>query len=392
MKTKFEAEKVKKTFESQTSKNDEGIGYVKRYEKELVNDYIHLFDVKLKEIKMKDLLDSNYNLQIKTIKTFFSGKLPTDKMEVSLIKQGQIGKHSIIWLDKTISNKFELDREFNNWIQRNSPLLKNIFIKVFDKLEHKASILYKCKILHDIDFSKEIIAIKRKYQTKSEQDKNQTSYDLKIKEINLPITQLSNNPRDNVLEIQIRHLSNILTTTIDGKNKLFYNSDPNTISNNSPERKFLEDLDLFVEKNPKFLHFIHRNEKTKDSISYVYYDENEQKHEQYPDYILRTTKGTTMICEIKTRNGGFDYSNSIVNIEKGYLENSQKIPDYFFGIIKWGDYQYELVYYKNGNKVPITSSELKEEFQNIDKSSNELERLFNLIKVKESSDPKNTKN
>lgn len=319
LKDKFKNEKVKKTFQSQTSKNDEGVGYVKKYEKELINDYISLFNKKLKNIAINDLLNSNHNLEIKFSKTIFSGKVSVDRMNVSLINQGQIGRHTIIWLDKIISNKFELDREFNNWIQRNSPLLKNIFIKVFDKLKYNDSTLYKSKILRDVDFGKEILAIKRRYQTLSEKDETQTMYDLKIKEINLPIVQLSNNPRENVLDIGIRHLSNILTTTIDGENKLFFNSDPNTASNNSPERKFLEDLDLFVEKSPDFLKFIHRNERNKECISYLYYDENEKKHVQYPDYILRTEKGTTIICEIKTINGGLDYLNSVKNIENGIL-------------------------------------------------------------------------
>lgn len=381
----FSNEKVKKTFQSQTSKDEEGIGYVKRYQKELVSDYINLFNKKVKNLDIGSILNSDSNLDIKTSKTIFSGDLSVKKINESLDKQGQIGKHTIIWLDKTISNKFELEKEFLNWIQHNSPLLKYIFDKVFDKMDYIDSVLFKCKILQDVIFAKEIIAIKRKYQTKSEQDKNQTTYGLITEDICLPSIQYSNNPKENILVTEIRHLSKVLTTTINGENKLFYNSDPNSISNNSPEKNFLQDLDRYVEENPNFLRFIHRNERSKESISYIYYDENEQKHSQHPDYILRTKNNTTIICEIKTASGGFDYINSVKNIENGYLMNSKEIPDYFFGIIKHKNYQYQLVYYKDGKKVPVEFLELKNKFPNVNFDSlNELSVLFGIIKAFES--------
>ena len=252
-------------------------------------------------------------------------------------------------------------------------------------MDYIDSVLFKCKILQDVIFAKEIIAIKRKYQTKSEQDKNQTTYGLITEDICLPSIQYSNNPKENILVTEIRHLSKVLTTTINGENKLFYNSDPNSISNNSPEKNFLQDLDRYVEENPNFLRFIHRNERSKESISYIYYDENEQKHSQHPDYILRTKNNTTIICEIKTASGGFDYINSVKNIENGYLMNSKEIPDYFFGIIKHKNYQYQLVYYKDGKKVPVEFLELKNKFPNVNFDSlNELSVLFGIIKAFES--------
>lgn len=378
----FANERVKKTFQNQTSKNDEGIGYVKLYEKELINDYINLYNKRLKNVKIKSLLNSDYNLSIKSSKTLFSGNVNVQKIDVSLDKQGQIGKHNVDWIVKTISNKFELENEFNNWIQKNSPLLKYIFTKMFYKMEYHDSFLFKCKVLQDINFAKEVIAIKRKYQTLSEKDKNQTVYGLETKDVALPIVQISNNPKENMLNREIRHLSKILTTTINGENKLFYNSDHNSSTNNSPEKNFLQDLDRFVEENPGFLRFVHRNERSKESVSYVYYDENEQKHEQHPDYILRTVKNTTIICEIKTAEGGNEYSNSVKNIENGYLINSREIPGYFFGIIKYKDFQYQLVYYVNGKKVPIEFEGLKNKFPNVNFDTyNELKMLFDIVKA-----------
>lgn len=382
----FINEKVKKTFYSQTSKDEEGIGYVKKYQKELINDYINLFNKKVKNTNIDSILNSDSNLDIKTPKTFFSGDLSVEKINESLDRQGQIGKHAIVWLDKTISNKFQLEKEFLNWIQRNSPLLKYIFNKVFDKMNYIDSVLFKCKILQDVIFAKEIIAIKRKYQTKSEQDKTQTTYDLITKDIALPTIQFSNNPKENILVKEIRHLSKVLTTTINGENKLFYNSDPNSISNNSPEKNFLEDLDRYVEENPNFLKFIHRNERSKESISYIYRDENDQKHLQHPDYILRTKNNTTLICEIKTAGGGFEYINSVKNIEKGYLMNSKTIKDYFFGIIKHTNFKYQLVYYKEGKRVPMDFFDLRDKFKDFDFNElSELDVLFDIIKCYENN-------
>ena len=65
--------------------------------------------------------------------------------------------------------------------------------------------------------------------------------------------------------------------------------------------------------------------------------------------------------------------------------NSKEIPDYFFGIIKHKNYQYQLVYYKDGKKVPVEFLELKNKFPNVNFDSlNELSVLFGIIKAFES--------
>lgn len=383
LKDSFINEKVKKTYLSQTPKDVEGRGYLAKHNNDLVRDYISLFNKDIKGTNIVSLLNKNKTLDIKIPKKIFSGNLSVKKIDQSLDKQGKIGKHTINWLEKTISNKFQLEKEFNNWLRRNSPYLKKIFNQVFKQIGYMNSVLFKCKILQDISFSKKIIAQKRHYQTDSEKE---SKYDLEIKEINLPRIQFSNNPKENMLNAEIRHLSQILTTTINGENKLFYNSDPNSSNNNSPERHFLQDLDSFVKYNKDFLYFIHRNERSKESVSYIYRDENGNKHEQYPDYILRTKNGTTIICEIKTICGGIEYINSIKHIEKGYLRNSKKITDYFFGIIKHADYRYQLVYYKEGKRVPMEFLDLKEKFKDFDFDGlTELDVLFDIIKCYENN-------
>jgi hypothetical protein len=67
------------------------------------------------------------------------------------------------------------------------------------------------------------------------------------------------------------------------------------------EKDFLKKLDSFLEYNDDFIKYVHRNLPGINGIYYTYNDSNTNTFKKsYPDFIIKTIKGTTIICEVKS--------------------------------------------------------------------------------------------
>jgi hypothetical protein len=89
----------------------------------------------------------------------------------------------------------------------------------------------------------------------------------------------------------IRHIKDLFTTTLFDDEKIY---------GTESELDFLKKLDIVVEKNPQLIAYIHRNLPCTGGINYAYmHSELNEYKSSYPDYIIKTKKGLTIICELK---------------------------------------------------------------------------------------------
>jgi hypothetical protein len=188
----------------------------------------------------------------------------------------------------------------------------------------------------------------------------------------LPKEQKGNNSSENSVIVdndQIRHLIEYFTFS-------FFDGDEMILDSNA-ENDFLVKLDKYVEKNPKSIKYIHRN-LPNVGVYYTYLHSEEGVYKKsYPDFILKTTKGTPIICEIKSEQGDRD-EDKTRSIENGYLENSKEIGNYFFGIIKDSNKKFKLCYCVNGKKID-KDIDFRKKYENEITEFVDLDVLFEII-------------
>jgi hypothetical protein len=89
----------------------------------------------------------------------------------------------------------------------------------------------------------------------------------------------------------IRHIKDLFTTTFSDEDKMY---------GTTSELDFLKKLDVIVEKKPNLIEYIHRNLPGPGGINYAYmHSELNEYKSSYPDYIIKTKKGSIIICELK---------------------------------------------------------------------------------------------
>jgi hypothetical protein len=103
----------------------------------------------------------------------------------------------------------------------------------------------------------------------------------------------SSNSKEKLNDLSsIRHIKDLFTTKLSDDEK-FYGT--------KPEIDFLERLDIFVENHPNMFEYIHRNLPCNGAVCYSYIDsEQNQYRSSYPDYIIKTKTGLTVVCELKS--------------------------------------------------------------------------------------------
>jgi hypothetical protein len=118
------------------------------------------------------------------------------------------------------------------------------------------------------------------------------------------------------------------------------------------ELDFLKKLDVIIEQRPGLVAYIHRNLPCTGGICYAYENSetNEYKH-SYPDYIIKTKKGLTIICELKL-SWDID-SNKTESIKIGFRKNSRftELNKYFLGIIHDNNKKFKMSYCHRGKKL-----------------------------------------